>query len=907
MKDNFQKKWIKDLSAFLFLGLLVILKFWNFLIPKDKLYWAGDFLEVTPMRDYFYHHLKQGGLILWNSHIAGGMPYLAADYGAFYPIDLLMGLLVPNYFDPFLLSIIHAFHFWLGGIFTYLYTRQMGLSRPPALVSSICFMLGGFLLGHAGHRNVIQTTIWLPLVLYFLDKAFLQRRAYWAVLAGFFLSISFLAGHANFFYFILLFLALYFLFRLYLGLRSKSWRNMAWDTFYFLVLGSFCLGISAIELWPLLSTSSSTYHGTLPFEWKADYYFPPFNLIHFLISGYTQWTATDIGEQYGYIGILPLLFALWGIFQAKEPKFKFLGLIALFAFIASLGQITPLYKLLYNILPGLKQFRVPARFNALIIFPLTILAGLGFQRLLEKIGREPMKEILNPIKILLSLVLGAGITILFIMIWLHQEPKGSFLGPWSHLKRDFYWFLFIWGASYLIVFRWHQVRSVKGFPISIILLISMDLLLLGRIDGNYSPNNPAGTSAQTKQIIEVLEKDTNPIRINNFKESVPLLYHLRDGVSVYDVGNLLGYVGMVVPTKYLEILFLTEKNPKLLDLLNVKYYIGTKPKVNNGLELLRIGGRYDNKELDFKGPTKISRLSLITTLSHSPSIPQGTIVAQVKLIEEDGAVQIIPIRAGIETAEWAIDRPGLYCAHGKAQISESWKIPGEGYEGHFYFFESPLSHPLEVSKIMLQYSTDQGELLIKKMGINGQDIESLLKERFQLIGPNIYKNNSSLPRVFMVAKAKAFDQKQELMEQLEQLDPQKTILLSQLPPGYHEPVDPSFSDQEATIILYSPNRIAVATQAREAKFLVLSDTYNPYWKATIDQKPAPILEIDSGLRGLYVPKGDHRIEFFFHFSPFYYGLPITCISLLLFFILSLGVIKGSYRKMKGNQSHDIKG
>ena len=161
-KVNPLKGWIKDLAAYFFLALLVTLKFWNFLIPKDKLYWVGDFLEVTSMGTYFYQNLRKGILILWNNYIGAGMPYLAADYGVFYPIDLLVGILFPNYFDPFRLSIIHALHFWLAGVFTYLYTRQLGFSRIPALASSICFMLGGFLLGHAGEKNIITDLYLAP-------------------------------------------------------------------------------------------------------------------------------------------------------------------------------------------------------------------------------------------------------------------------------------------------------------------------------------------------------------------------------------------------------------------------------------------------------------------------------------------------------------------------------------------------------------------------------------------------------------------------------------------------------------------------------------------------------------------------------------------------------------------------
>ena len=41
---------------------------------------------------------------------------------------------------------------------------------------------------------------------------------------------------------------------------------------------------------------------------------------------------------------------------------------------------------------------------------------------------------------------------------------------------------------------------------------------------------------------------------------------------------------------------------------------------------------------------------------------------------------------------------------------------------------------------------------------------------------------------------------------------------------------------------------------------MLADTWLPGWQATIDGKPAPILEPYGGLRGIVVEKGAHRLE-----------------------------------------------
>jgi hypothetical protein len=357
----------------------------------------------------------------------------------------------------------------------------------------------------------------------------------------------------------------------------------------------------------------------------------------------------------------------------------------------------------------------------------------------------------------------------------------------------------------------------------------------------------------------------------------------------------------LIPNEYLTLFFLFPDNPFLVELVNTKYFLGQDFKSNfsKGLKLWKIGGKFDDKELELQRPVKITRLAIYSFLAHSSAISQGQAVARVTLKKEKGSSYPLPIRAGTETAEWAIDQPGLECLHKKAQVSESWEIPNEGYQGHLYFFEKHFPNPKEISKIDLEYLSNQGNLLIKKIVVNGVEIESLLKERFQLILPNLYENASFLPRVFMIAKARAFAGEKELLEHLEQLDPKKSLLLSHLPPGYRAPTEPGYSENEAEILEDTPNKITIITKAREDKFLVLSDTYNSYWKASIDQKPSPILKVNYGLRGLYVPKGNHRIEFSFHYTPFYYGLAVTLITLLAVLLLSFWGIRNKFIKLRG--------
>src|SRR4030095_8510091 len=58
-------------------------------------------------------------------------------------------------------------------------------------------------------------------------------------------------------------------------------------------------------------------------------------------------------------------------------------------------------------------------------------------------------------------------------------------------------------------------------------------------------------------------------------------------------------------------------------------------------------------------PVEADRFALITDLAWSHDVPDGEIVAQVRLHTSDGKVIELPLRAGVDTAEWSHDRADI--------------------------------------------------------------------------------------------------------------------------------------------------------------------------------------------------------------------------------------------------------
>jgi hypothetical protein len=94
---------------------------------------------------------------------------------------------------------------------------------------------------------------------------------------------------------------------------------------------------------------------------------------------------------------------------------------------------------------------------------------------------------------------------------------------------------------------------------------------------------------------------------------------------------------------------------------------------------------------------------------------------------------------------------------------------------------------------------------------------------------------------------------------------------------------------------YAPKHIVLEAEASSPSVLLLTDKYDPGWSVTVDGKPEQLLRANFIMRGVYVPKGQHRIEF--HFRPplgtFYVSLAAIGVGVLL-----CGLLAASYARQK---------
>lgn len=117
-----------------------------------------------------------------------------------------------------------------------------------------------------------------------------------------------------------------------------------------------------------------------------------------------------------------------------------------------------------------------------------------------------------------------------------------------------------------------------------------------------------------------------------------------------------------------------------------------------------------------------------------------------------------------------------------------------------------------------------------------------------------------------------------------------------------QPLDPSAKVAgTATIETDLPERVVVAVDAETPAYLVLADTFDPGWTATVDGRPAPIAPAYVAFRAVFVEKGRHTVEFRYRPAGFALGSAISLCGALI----ALGLLIRPGRLPRASSDHAI--
>ncbi len=331
--------------------------------------------ELYPWKTVVINELKQGRFPLWNPHNFSGAPLLA-NYQSqvFYPFTFLY-FLFPQVTAWTFMVIIQPI---LGAVFLYLFATEIGLSSAAAMLAAILFNFSSFANVWMEFTTVWHTILWLPLLLYLIERNVKQKKLFlWQQLVFIFALFSAITGgHPQDFLNSFLFLFIYIIAR-----RSLS-------LFFLLVIPFFIAAPQIFPTFELFKNSARVahdYQGIINHMLVQWWQMPLIAVSEFFGNPATGSSLTGdyVGKtlSVGVVGFFLTIVALWNKSSSWHKKF-FIGTAI---GILLLTVRTPISELLYRYPWPILSTGTPTRILFLLALALSVLAGFGYDAVRKSI------------------------------------------------------------------------------------------------------------------------------------------------------------------------------------------------------------------------------------------------------------------------------------------------------------------------------------------------------------------------------------------------------------------------------------------------------------------------------------------------------------------------------------------
>lgn len=314
-----------------------------------------------PQRLFTNKELFSGQIPFWNPYIFSGNPHLANFQSAvFYPLNFLY-LILPQMVAWSLLIFLQPL---LAATFTYLYLSDLKLPKTAVFLGSFSFGFSGYIITWSQEAMALgHSVIWLPLAL-----VGIERKKYWITVLA--ISFSILAGYLQTTIYICLLIISYAFFR---KTNPKS-------ILYFCIVPIL---LCAIQIIPSTESFFLSVRPTAQIEYVFNTYLLPLNHliksavpdIHGNPGSGNYFGTGSYNETSLYIGLPPLIFAIYAIVRNKKPLVFFFATTASLSFLLT-SNFPFIRWLLHLPVPLIPTFQ-PSRILILTTFSLSVLAALG--------------------------------------------------------------------------------------------------------------------------------------------------------------------------------------------------------------------------------------------------------------------------------------------------------------------------------------------------------------------------------------------------------------------------------------------------------------------------------------------------------------------------------------------------
>lgn len=560
----------------LFLLLPLVLLYFRVLIGKTYL-WDDALSLWYPYRHFAASSLGKGIFPLWNPYLVGGMPFQAdVQSSILYPFNLLLTPFISDgLLSSRMLQTVTILHVYLGGIFMFLFMKKLLNHKFSAFFCSLVYIMLPQIVYRSVQPIVLESMIWLPAL--FLITIYLVEERSWlfALLGGIIVAINLFTGFPHFalmgFSLVSFYIFSYVVKDFFVKKDIKSASALTLKSISMFVIG---VGLFAVQLLPTVEfTEIATRAVGWNYNLATDVSFLPLRLINLLIPKffgnvsplsndfwarmpyYTSW------EMAIYFGILPLIFAVYGLLRNRDFQVKFFAVAAIFSLWLALGRYGGLYYFVY-LTPVFNKFRCPARFAYIFNFSMIVLAGYGIKDLLtKKINKELTK------RIMITFLLISFIVFLFIV----GIFKGAVGNPriFNIARKYSLISLIIIVISAFSVFKFQELKKLPYLPVLLSIFVFIDLFFAG-FGVFEGPKKPEYFFAKTDAVRFFTKEKGEYYRVNTRIKNMGIVFPRSLG-CVHNFYTLQG----LMPLRLLDYTDLVGEldNDVRLDLYNVKYSV----------------------------------------------------------------------------------------------------------------------------------------------------------------------------------------------------------------------------------------------------------------------------------------------------------------------------------------------
>ncbi|MGI8895435.1 MAG: hypothetical protein ACR2HE_07275 [Casimicrobiaceae bacterium] len=882
---------------------------------------------------YFSPALWQGRLLAPGDGLVSYVPALLREWSlwvddayigfpAFADIQFLTFSPLRFFGDHYNVAVLSAYV--LASSFAYAYARCITGLRIAGALAGVIYGSSGFMVAHLGHLTIIHTAAWLPAILWGLERLSRYDKPADMVLLSIAIAFAFLGGHPQIFVYTGLVAAAYVVFlatSLWSVCRPRA-KLFVRKAFIAAVLG---VAIVAIQLVPLAELAAYSPRTAMTFGEFTSYALDPRDLLLLFTPNlwgsqsafwpyyFGHWNLTELAC---YVG-LPTLY-LAGVACVGRRRNRYIGFwsaTAVAALLYALGSNTPLAALAFH-LPGLNLFRAPARMVFVAIFAFAALAAIGLQALL--LAPRPLRTLRRAtvgLGLIGLLVLIAGWST-YPQIFKMASARGITLPP-LYANRAI-WIPVVLAVVACValyaVARW-RTRASAFFVLA---LLAMDLASFGWFyewrDGPVAlelTRNPDWASFARRVRAEygrLLFVD-DAVASAPARPNLNLLYELpvANGYGPLQLKGFGAITGIETNGRWSGF-----GNAEIVvPLLGIGWVAGgnEKSRINVGGDcgggLVRTGQRARVPER-----TRATHVRLVSHLSCSVGVANAAPVLEMTLRVSGVTSTNVAVRAGIDTAEWAIERSDVakVIAHGSPRKREAF--PADGFSGYWFETEIPLSADggaLDVDELILDWKLDAVptmairslELIDRQTGtrvaVHGADFVFTgvtgWIPRPPLPGVSWLRHNPNASRAWSVAEVRTLPAAASLANlRAGAFDGKRLDLraLALIEPGVDIPTPGSSLVQgKVSIREWTPGRVRLGVEAPAETFVVVSQMYYPGWHAEIDGTPVNLLRTDALLQGLFVPGGTHDVVLYFRSLSLMTGAIISAGALLVLIIMAI--------------------